>query len=327
MNRGFLALCVIVIVVGLFSPSDFYTNFATRVLIASILALSLNLLVGEAGLMSLGHSSFAGVAAYCVAWSITQQGFGHVEAIVFALLGATITAAVYGLLALRAQGIGFLMITLALGQITWGLAQRWVEVTGGENGITGLKRPAPFGIALDGATRFYVLTAIVFLVVCYVLSRLVRSPFGASLRGTRDQPRRMSALGYNVWLIRWLAFIVAGSLAGVAGILDVYYNKFASPNVLSLMESAIVLLMVIVGGSATLYGPVLGATIVLLFTQIASSYVERWVGLLGVLFLAVVLFMPDGVLPWLQRFLNGIRMRADRDEGSNEATQITTRRE
>ncbi len=309
MNRGFLTLCVIVVAVGLLSPSDFYTNFATRVLIAGILALSLNLLVGEAGLMSLGHSSFAGVAAYCVAWSVTQQGFDHLAAVVFALLGAMATAAVYGLLALRAQGIGFLMITLALGQITWGLAQRWVEVTGGENGITGLKRPAPFGIALDSATRFYVLAAIVFLAVCYVLSRLTRSPFGASLRGTRDQPRRMSALGYDVWLIRWLTFIAAGALAGIAGILDVYYNKFASPNVLSLMESAVVLLMVIVGGSATLYGPVLGATAVLLFTQIASSYVERWVGLLGVLFLVVVLFMPDGILPWLERFLNRIRLR------------------
>jgi branched-chain amino acid transport system permease protein len=314
MNRAFVTILVLLLAVWIFAPGDYYLNFVSRALIAGTLALSLNLLMGEAGLMSLGHNAFTGIAAYGIAWSVALHGMGHLTAIVLALAGATAVAAFYGLLALRVQGIGFLMITLALGQITWGLSQRMVEVTGGENGITGLRRPMPFGVSLDNAANFYCLTAIVFLGVYCVLKRFTRSNFGVTVRGTRDQPRRMAALGYDVWLIRWLTFTFAGFIAGVAGVLDVYYNKFASTSALSLTEAATALLMVVVGGSRAFLGPVCGAFIVLLCSQIASSYVERWLGLLGVLFLLIVVFMPDGIVPGFQRMLTDVRARLARSE-------------
>lgn len=300
MKRNLALLAALLVVFGFLSPGDYYTNFATRILIAALLALSLNILVGYGGLISLGHSAFFGIAAYALAWFSLQEGWNHLAAIGAALALTVAVAAVFGALALRAQGIGFLMITLALGQITWGLALRWIDVTGGDNGVTGLTRPMPFGFALEGAQAFYGLVGITFLVACALLQRFVSSPFGASLRGTREQPRRMSALGYDVWKIRWLSFIAAAFLAGIAGILDAYHHKFISPHTLSLTESATVLLMVIVGGSGTLFGPVLGAAIVLVFSEAVSSSFEHWHAALGMLYLAVVLGMPEGIAPALQ---------------------------
>lgn len=302
LNRWFLIVPAVLAGVGLLSPGDFYTNFATRILIAAVFALSLNVMVGYAGLMSLCHSAFFGVAAYAVAWLSVQHGFSPAAAICIALALSVAVAAVFGLLALRAAGIGFLMITLALGQIVWGLAMRWVDVTGGENGIRGLKRPASvLGLDISDATGYYILVSIVFAGVCLILHTFTRSPLGASLVGVRDQPRRMSALGFNVWMIRWLAFVLSGLLAGVAGVLEVYFHKFVSPEILSLHASAQGLLMVIVGGSAVLLGPVVGAVTVLLVAQVASLYVDRWTAVLGIMFVVIVLFMPQGLVPGLRR--------------------------
>lgn len=304
MNRwSFAIILAILLIVALASPGDFYTNFATRVLIYSIFALSLNLLVGYAGLMSLAHSAFFGISGYCVASLAVNHGWSTGAAIAMALLLTMMVGALFGALALRAKGIGFLMITLALGQIVWGLALRWADVTGGENGIRGIKRVLPFGVNVDSAMSFYVLTCVVFLIVCWIMSCFVSSPFGVSLCGTRDQPRKMSALGFNVWLIRWITFVVASLFAGIAGILNLYLDKFISPNVLSLLWSAEGLLMVIVGGAGTLFGPVVGAVLVLVFKHIMSAYVERWTAGLGILFVAIVLFMPDGLVPGCKRLV------------------------
>lgn len=299
MNRGLLALLALLVAVGLFAPGDYYYNFASRILIAAIFALSLNILLGQAGLMSLGHAAYHGLAAYALAWLLASQGWGHLAAVAAALALTAVVAAGFGLLALRAQGTAFLMITLALGQIVWGLAQRWTAVTGGDNGIGGLTRPSPGGLDLEPASHFYLFAAAVFFAACWFSIRLAHSPFGAGLRGCRDQARRMSALGYNVFLLRWLGFVAAGLLAGVAGILYAYHNKFVSPHTLSLAESATVLLMVIVGGSASALGPALGAAIVLCFAQVASSYTEHWNAALGVLFLLVVFLLPAGIAPGL----------------------------
>lgn len=323
-NRWYALLPAILAAVALASPGDFYTNFATRVLIMSIFALSLNLLVGYGGLLSLCHSAFFGIAGYAVAWLAVKQGWSAPAAIVAALLLVVVVGAGFGALALRAKGIGFLMITLALGQIVWGLAMRWVDVTGGDNGIRGLKRPL-LGIDASDAMSFYAITCVVFLAVCAAMHRLVQSPYGASLRGTRDQPRRMAALGFDVWLIRWSAFVLAAFLAGVAGVLDVYFHKFISPGVLSLVASAEGLLMVIVGGASVLLGPVVGAAVVLVFTQVVSAYTERWTAALGLLFLAIVLLMPDGIVPGCRRF--AAWMKKGRSRGSGSAAPLARTRE
>ena len=207
----------------------------------------------------------------------------------------------FAVLALRATGIGFLMITLALGQILWGIAYRWANLTNGDNGVNVSGRPAPFGISLAGAQPFYFATLIVFLMALGTMALFVRSPFGASLRGARDQARRMTALGYNVWLIRFLAFLFSGFWSGIAGILFVYYNEFISPQIAALQTSAEVLLMVISGGTATLAGPIVGAAIVVITKNVVSAYVVRWNMVLGLIFVAIITFMPEGLVPGTAR--------------------------
>ena len=193
------------------------------------------------------------------------------------------------------------MLTLALSQVLWGTAYRWVSVTDGDNGLRGLARPLPFGINMNEAMPFYYFALVIGVLAIWMMARFVSSPFGATLRGTRDQPRRMSALGYDVWLIRWITFVYAGFWGGVSGLLFVYYHKYIHPVSLSLANSAEGLLAVIAGGSGTLAGPIVGAAIVLLLKNWASAYIERWNMLLGFVFVFIVVLMPDGVVPGLKR--------------------------
>ena len=278
---------------------DFYINLASQILIAAIFALSLNLLVGFGGMTSLGHASYLGVAAYFSALLTSRYGFGHGAAAIISIAGTIVMAALFGTIALRATGLGFLMITLALSQVLWGLAYRMSNVTNGDNGIAGLTRPAPFGISLDSATAFYWFSLIVACLAFLMMAIFVSSSFGSSLKGVRDQPRRMAALGFNPWMVRWIAFIYAGFWGGISGLLFVYYNKYIHPTSLSTTSSAEALLGVIAGGSGTLGGPVVGATLVLLLKNYASAYIERWNMLLGLVFLFIVLVMPNGIVPGL----------------------------
>lgn len=278
----------------------YYVNVASQILFYAVFALGLNVLVGYAGLTSLGHAALFGVASYATAYML-QLGYGHTESILAALLIGVGSMAVYAVLSLRSTGIGFIMITLALGQILWGLAYRWISLTGGDNGINVPKRPAPFGFSMSSPTTFYYVTLIVFLLAVIAMAIFVRSPFGAALRGTRDQPRRMNALGYHVWLIRFYASLFSGLLTAVSGILFVYYTQFISPQTLALTSSAEVLLMVIAGGPGTLLGPIVGAGLVVVVKNVVSGFIERWNFLLGAIFVAIVILMPDGLVPGTTR--------------------------
>jgi branched-chain amino acid transport system permease protein len=274
----------------------YYINVASQILLFAVMALALNVLVGYGGLVSLGHAGLFAIAGYTAALML-ENGYGHLAADLSGLVVVLVASAVFAVLALRATGIGFLMITLALGQIVWGLAYRWAGLTHGDNGVNVSGRPMPFGISLSNATAFYFATLVVFLVALGAMMLFVRSPFGASLRGTRDQPRRMNALGYNVWLIRFVAFLFSGFWSGVAGILFIYYNEFISPQVAALQTSAEALLMVISGGSATLLGPIVGAGILVIMKNVVSAYVERWNMALGIIFVLIITFMPEGLVP------------------------------
>ncbi|HLZ05046.1 MAG TPA: branched-chain amino acid ABC transporter permease [Bradyrhizobium sp.] len=290
-----------------FLAGDFYINLASQILIAAIFALSLNLLVGFGGMTSLGHASYLGVAAYISALMTSRYGFGHATAALISISGTVAMAAAFGVIALRASGLGFLMITLALSQVLWGLAYRMSDVTNGDNGITGLTRPAPFGISLETPFAFYWFALIVATIAFLMMTIFVSSAFGSSLKGVRDQPRRMAALGFNPWLIRWITFIYSGFWGGVAGLLFVYYNEYIHPSLLSTTSSAEALLGVIAGGSGTLGGPAVGAALVLLLKNYASAYIERWNMLLGLVFLFIVLVMPAGIVPGVSRLMSGLR--------------------
>jgi branched-chain amino acid transport system permease protein len=310
MRRWWLAAFIAGLVVLPFVAGEYYINFSSQILIAAIFAASLNLLVGYGGLPSLGHASYLGVSAYLSAWLFLKLNMGHAWSAPIALGATTLMAALFGLIALRATGLGFLMLTLALSQVLWGTAYRWVAVTDGDNGLRGLTRPAPFGISLDNPSAFYWFALAITLLALWLIAKFVRSPFGATLAGTRDQARRMSALGHNVWMIRWITFVYAGFWGAVSGLLFVYYHKYIHPASLSLTSSAEALIAVIAGGSGTLAGPLIGAAIVMVLKNYVSSFLDRWNMLLGFVFLIIILFMPDGLVPGLRRWWARLRQGA-----------------
>jgi branched-chain amino acid transport system permease protein len=279
----------------------YYVNIASQVLFYAVFALGVNVLAGYAGLVSLGHAGLFGIAAYAGA-RIMNEGYGHIGVTVGALAVTLLASAIFAVLALRGTGLGFVMITVALGQIVWGVAYRWISITNGDNGIAIRGRPSPLGLSLTSPAGFYWATLVVFLLAVATMSIFVASPFGASVRGTRDQPRRMNALGYHVWMIRFLAFLFSGFWSGVAGLLYLYYNQFVSPQAVALTASAEALLMVIAGGTATLLGPMAGAALVVIMKNVVSAYIERWNFVLGAIFVVIVVFMPEGLVPGARRF-------------------------
>jgi branched-chain amino acid transport system permease protein len=291
------------------AAGEFYVNLTSQILIAAVFAASINLLLGYGGLPTLGHAAYVGVAAYVSALVYLKLGLPHWIGAPIALVATTLMACVFGWIALRATGLGFLMLTLALSQVLWGTAYRWVSMTDGDNGLRGLTRPAPLGIDLDGATAFYYFALAVTVVSIWLMAKFVASPFGAALQGTRDQPRRMSALGHNVGLIRWLTFVYSGFWGAVSGLLFVYYHKYIHPISLSLTNSAEGLLAVIAGGPGTLAGPIVGATIVMLLKNYVSTYIERWNMLLGFVFVLIIVFMPAGLVPGVRRWWAAWRAR------------------
>ena len=314
---GFVAL----VALPYWIPGVYYLNVSSQILFYAIFALGLNIIAGYGGLVSLGHAGLLGIAAYAVGYML-RSGYGHPVAILTALCGGMASMALYAVLSLRATGIGFIMITLALGEIIWGLAYRWISITGGDNGINLHGRPHPFGFSIDTPTSFYYATLVVFLLAVAAVTLFVRSPLGAALMGTRDQPRRMNALGYHVWAIRFWACMFSGLLTAIAGVLFVYYTQFISPQALDLTASAEVLLMVISGGAGTLLGPIVGAALVVVVKSVVSGFLERWNMLLGVIFVVIVIFMPEGLVPGTARLWRLVwrkRGAAADDETESEA--------
>jgi branched-chain amino acid transport system permease protein len=303
VTRGVIALVICaaaLIAVPLVVTNEFYLNLASQILIYALLAVSVNLLLGYGGMVSLGHASFIGLTSYA-AVLLLNAGFGQLLSAILAILFSTACGALFGVLALRASGIGFLMITLALGQIVWGIAYRANTITDGDNGLRYAARPQPFGIDINAAPSFYWFTLVIFAVALFFIWRVTRSPFGAALQGARDQPRRMRMLGHNVWLIQWLAFVLASFWGSVAGLLYVYYNLFISPHAIALQQSAEVLLMAILGGASSLTGPIVGAVVITLVKNVVSTYVDRWNTLLGAIFVIVIMFMPFGIVPGVRQ--------------------------
>ena len=314
MRRLALAAALVILAtVPMWIAGTYYVNIASQILFYAIFALGVNVLAGYAGLVSLGHAGLFGVAAYAGA-RIMNDGHGQLVVAVGALGLTLLVSAVFAVLALRGTGLGFVMITVALGQIVWGVAYRWISITNGDNGIAIRGRPSPLGLSLTSPASFYWATLVVFLLAVGSMAVFVASPFGASVQGTRDQPRRMNALGYHVWMIRFLSFLFSGFWSGVAGLLYLYYNQFVSPQAVALTASAEALLMVIAGGTATLLGPIAGAALVVVVKNVASAYIERWNFVLGAIFVVIVVFMPEGLVPgtvrrW-RRALAALRPRA-----------------
>jgi branched-chain amino acid transport system permease protein len=275
----------------------FYVSLLTQTWIYAMVAMSLDLLVGFTGLVNFSQAAYFGVGAYAVAIAATRF---HVTAFFPALglgiLCAVGTAALLSLIALRAENVGFIIITIALNQIVWGLAYQWVSLSGGDNGITGLVRPTLFGLDLSGNTAYYYVCLAGVVLALALLLAVERSPFGLVLQGTRETPRRMRALGYDVWLYRYCALLLSAAVAGAAGVLFAWYNQFVGPVDLTLDLSTQFLIIVILGGIGTLYGQLLGALIVVFLSNGLSSITQRWELILGAIYFVIVMYAPDGLV-------------------------------
>lgn len=280
--------------------APYYTGLLVQVMIYAIFAMSLDILLGYTGLPSLGHAAYFGLAGYTVALLSTKITSQIIVLFPAAVALTTVTSFFFAVLALRTQGVYFLMITLALGQVLWAIAFKWRSLTGGDDGLPGIRPPElALGLTLGDPITFYLFVLVVFALVTFFLHVLVRSPFGLTLKGIRESQSRMLALGYNVWLHKLLAFILAAGFAGVAGLLFTLYNRFVSPSDLSLVLSAKVLLMVTLGGAGTIYGPILGAALIVLLENFLSAWTERWLLILGVIYVASVVWAPNGILGFL----------------------------
>lgn len=318
-----LGLAVLVLASLTFWAPTRWISISIEALIFAIFAMSLDLLLGYGGMPSFGHAAFYGAGALGCAWiALHRTGLGFVTLVGASLAIAALLALPIGALSLRVRGIYFLMLTLAFGQVLWGYAlQAPRDVLGGSDGLIGVSRPALDVVSgidqqlwllagtsprLPAVRDFYNLTFVAALLVLGLLFALVRSPFGRTLEGIRENEHRMRALGCPTFRYRLAAFVVAGALAGLAGALSTLFNGFANSSSLYWTNSGLVLIAAIVGGTRSLVGPALGAFLVLIVQDALSTYSQHWPLLLGALFIAVVLFLPGGLLS-LDRALRTLR--------------------
>ena len=300
-RRRLLIIIAALLAVLVLTPfaGSYVIVLVTHALIFAILAMSLDILLGYTGLPSLGQAAYLGMGAYLTAILAARFQFGldgtfWVVVVLGMLIGAA-TAALFGLFAIQASGVYFLMITLALGMCVWGLAYRWNSLTGGDNGIVLPPRPA-FGIELaDDVTYFYLVFGF-FAVSLVLMAILVRSPFGRSLVGIRENELRMRILGYNTWLHKYIAFIIAGGFGGLAGVLWAHAHGLVSPEDVVLATSVDALLMVVLGGPGTLVGGAIGAGIVVFLREYLSTLVPWWQYVLGGVYVLTILYLPGGLM-------------------------------
>lgn len=286
-----LLLCIVPVLF-----SNFYLSMITEILILGIFALSLNILLGFTGLVSLGHAAFFGVGAYSAGLAAKYLSNHLVITLLIAIVASIIVAFVIGYFCTRVSGFYFLMLTLAFSQMIYSAFHQW-RFAGGSNGLTGIPKPALTStFSFSQPISLYFLILILFLIVIYAVNLFINSPSGNVLIGIRENETRMKAMGYNTKLYSLLSFVLAGGLGGIAGCLYSYFNGFVSPNELYWTMSGQVLIMVLVGGAGTIIGPILGAAFIVFLETIISSYTEIWMLIIGIVFILFVVFAPKGIV-------------------------------
>jgi branched-chain amino acid transport system permease protein len=291
-----LIVAVVLLVVAPPLLASYWVGLLTQMLIFAVLAMSLDILLGYTGLPSLGHAGIFGVAAYTVAVLATSYHVGFWGCAIGGIVVGALLSAAFGLLVSHVRDVYFLMITLALGMVLWGVSYRWIPVTGGDNGISGIPRlEAHAGLPMTGPVPFYYVALLIFIVCSALMTLFVSSPFGFALRGIRENESRMKSLGFNTWLHCYLSYVTSGAFASVSGVLWAYYNGFVSPTYLDLTASSELFLMVTLGGPGTLVGPVLGAGAIVLLKNVISAYTQRWLLILGIVYIVTILAAPEGL--------------------------------
>jgi len=289
-----LALLIVFPIVAPLFGLEFYISFVRRVLIFALAATSLNFILGYGGMVALGHAAFFGAGAYVAAMLSVQGVSQALIAWPLAILVAGALALVIGAISLRTRGVYFIMITLAFAQMVFYLFIS-LRQYGGEDGLN-LKGAAQLpGVSLADDRTFYYVVLLLVVVCLWCLNRLIQARFGQALQGIRENEARMEALGYPVYRIKLLAFVIAGAMAGLAGALLAQHNQFVSPSLMHWTASANLIIMVIVGGIGLRYGGLVGAAVMLWLEEVLRLYTDYWHLPLGVLLLAIVLFAPRGL--------------------------------
>jgi branched-chain amino acid transport system permease protein len=269
-----------------------YPYLGVEVMIWVIYALGFNLLLGYAGLPSFGHGAFFGVGAYAFGLSQFHISSNLWVCLLAAIAAGAIAGALVAAFISHRRGIYYALLTIAFGQIFWFVAIKWHSVTRGEDGLLNIKRPA----FLDDLTSLYYFSFAVFVLVVVLLLRLVNSPFGRVLSAIKQNETRARFIGYNVWAFKWLAFVISTLVAGLAGGLFALAQQSAYPNVMSLHQSGFVVMMALVGGGlVSFWGPVVGAVLFFVARDLLGAYTEAWLLWYGLLFMAIVLFKPEGL--------------------------------
>jgi len=275
-----------------------------------MLTLSLCFLAGELGVVSLMQASFFGISGYFIAILQTRYQISFPIPPLVGIGVAVLFAALTGLLVIRVRGIYFLMLTLVLGQLVWALASQWASVTRGDSGITDIFAPVIFGISTEKSKgAFYFFELFFFCGVIYFLAALKRSPFGLMLRGIRESESRMAMLGYPVALLRYLAFIFAAFVAAMGGVFFAYFTGLINPHSVSLTTNVETLLSAILGGIQTLFGAILGTAILKILDVVLSGITQRYLLIMGILFLITIMFAPKGAAGALKRLWDSVAAR------------------
>ena len=272
-----------------------FKAIAVNILIYGLFALGFNLLYGYAGLLSFGHSALLGAGAYGCGIALTRFGLPWWLGVIAAVLAGMAMAAAMGALAVRTRGIYFAMVTLALSQCVYYVALQATGWTGGENGLRGIRltRIGPLDF-VDPTTRYYVV-AVIVIAALFVLSRILASPFGAVLEAVRENEARARACGFDVRATRFLAFTLSGAFCGLAGGLQALHLGIVPLETLSYQISGQAVMMALLGGMGTFFGPFIGAGLFLLLENLVSLYTVHWQLLVGVTYIVCVLFFPLGV--------------------------------
>jgi branched-chain amino acid transport system permease protein len=281
---------------------------ASEIWIFAIFGLGLNLLLGYTGLLSFGQGTFFGSAAYVAGWLLKYYGINVLFALGIGLAVGALSALVVGYLCVQRSGLYFIMLTFALNQLFYFVAYQWTSVTGGEDGMPGVPRPALFGIDFKDPMNYYVFVSVLFLVSFWLMKRVVESPLGKILVAIRENEVRAEAVGYNVPRFKLLAFVIGGAFSGVAGVLYAMLFGIVPLEAISFVTSGNVVFATLIGGSGSLYGPVIGSFVFIWLSESVSTLWARWPLLLGLAFIVVVLFLRGGVVEaWTRlraRFFN-----------------------
>jgi len=283
-----------------------YTELAVRVVVLGLAAMALNFLLGFTGVLSFGHAAYFGLGAYGAAMAIKFVLPSTPFAILVGVAVGTVAAAIVAALIVKLRGVYFAMVTIAFGQVFYFIAFRWNSVTGGDDGLTGWRRqPLQLGLGtLDIAANdkaFYYLVLAFFIVAVAAMGLLLRSPLGRTLIAIRENERRARFLGIPVEQHIWIAFVISGFFAALAGTFYALLSNFTDPRSLHWTLSGNFVIMAVLGGMRSFWGPLIGAAIFVVLQDYVSSHTENWMSIIGLFFVLVVTFFPRGVLGFVKR--------------------------